>query len=58
MPSDSDWVLYGINGFDPGLMHNAIYHWSFFNCRRYDDEPNSSDELSRTVLSFGFTKVG
>ncbi len=27
MPSDSDWVLYGINGFDPGLMHNAIYQW-------------------------------
>jgi hypothetical protein len=20
-------VLYGINGFDPGLMHNAIFHW-------------------------------
>ena len=27
MPADSDWVLYGINGFDPGLMHNAIYQW-------------------------------
>jgi hypothetical protein len=27
MPSESDWVFYGINGFDPGLMHNAIYHW-------------------------------
>ncbi|MBI5383510.1 MAG: lamin tail domain-containing protein [Verrucomicrobia bacterium] len=27
MPADSDWVFYGINGFDPGLMHNAIYHW-------------------------------
>jgi hypothetical protein len=27
MPEESDWVLYGINGFDPGLMHNAIYHW-------------------------------
>jgi hypothetical protein len=27
MPSDSDWVLYGINQFDPGLMHNAIYQW-------------------------------
>lgn len=27
MPQESDWVLYGINGFDPGLMHNAIFHW-------------------------------
>jgi hypothetical protein len=27
MPDESDWVLYGIDGFDPGLMHNAIYHW-------------------------------
>src|SRR6185436_6777291 len=27
MPSDSDWVFYGINQFDPGLMHNAIYQW-------------------------------
>ncbi len=27
MPSDSDWVLYGINQFDPGLMHNAIFYW-------------------------------
>jgi len=21
------WVLYGIDGFDPGLMHNAIFYW-------------------------------
>jgi len=27
MPAESDWVLYGINGFDPGMMHNAIFHW-------------------------------
>lgn len=27
MPADSDWVLHGINGFDPGLMHNALYQW-------------------------------
>jgi hypothetical protein len=27
MPPESDWVLYGINGFDPSLMHNAIFHW-------------------------------
>ncbi|MFM1769208.1 MAG: hypothetical protein RJA22_1737 [Verrucomicrobiota bacterium] len=27
MPPESDWVLYGINGFDQSLMHNAIYHW-------------------------------
>jgi hypothetical protein len=27
MPDESDWVLYGIDGFDPGLMHNAIFHW-------------------------------
>jgi hypothetical protein len=27
MPAESDWVLYGINGFDSGLMHNAIFHW-------------------------------
>ncbi len=27
MPDESDWVLYGINGFDPGLMHNAIFYW-------------------------------
>lgn len=27
MPAESDWVLYGIDGFDPGLMHNAIFHW-------------------------------
>jgi len=27
MPAESDWVFYGINGFDPGLMHNAIFHW-------------------------------
>jgi hypothetical protein len=27
MPAESDWVLYGINGFDPGLMHNAIFYW-------------------------------
>ncbi len=27
MPAESDWVLYGINGFDPGLMHNTIFYW-------------------------------
>lgn len=27
MPEESDWVLYGINGFDPSLMHNAIFYW-------------------------------
>ena len=27
LPAESDWVFYGINGFDPGLMHNAVFHW-------------------------------
>ena len=27
MPSDSDWVLLGLNGFDPPLLHNAVYQW-------------------------------
>jgi len=27
MPPESDWVLYGINGFDTSLMHNPIFQW-------------------------------
>src|SRR5206468_1731830 len=27
MPPESDWVFYGIDGFDPSLMHNAIFYW-------------------------------
>ncbi|HXJ57444.1 MAG TPA: lamin tail domain-containing protein [Verrucomicrobiae bacterium] len=35
MPPESDWVFYGINGFDPSLMHNAIFHWFGRNVGRY-----------------------
>ncbi|HXJ71569.1 MAG TPA: CotH kinase family protein, partial [Candidatus Dormibacteraeota bacterium] len=38
MPAESDWVMYGINGFDPGLMHNAIFHWFGRGIGRYSSK--------------------
>ena len=35
LPPESDWVLYGIDGFDPGMMHNAIFHWFGRGIGRY-----------------------
>ncbi|HXI52822.1 MAG TPA: lamin tail domain-containing protein, partial [Candidatus Saccharimonadales bacterium] len=38
MPAESDWVMYGINGYDPGLMHNAIFHWFGRGIGRYSSK--------------------
>ncbi len=35
MPAQSDWVFYGIDGFDPSLMHNAIFYWFGRQLGRY-----------------------
>jgi hypothetical protein len=35
MPADSDWLFWSINGFDPGMMHNTIFHWFGRQTGRY-----------------------
>ena len=71
LPSDSDWVLYGINQFDPGQMHNAIYQWlgkslGIFNMRtRYvevfrkiDSGPVTTNDYFGLYLLLETPKVG
>jgi len=50
MPADSDWVLYGINGFDPGLMHNAIFHWFGNNTDKYASRTKYVEVFYKTGL--------
>ena len=48
MPAESDWVLYAINGFDPGLMHNAIFHWFGRNLGRYSSRTRYCEVFLKT----------
>jgi len=48
MPAESDWVLYSINGFDPGMMHNAIFHWFGRNLGRYSSRTRYVEVFQKT----------
>ncbi len=49
MPAESDWVLYAINGADPGLMHNAIFHWFGRNIGRYSSRTRYCEVFLKTT---------
>ena len=48
MPADSDWLFHGINGFDPGLMHNAIFHWLGRQVGRYSSRTRYVEVFLKT----------
>jgi len=51
MPPESDWVFYGIDGFDPGLMHNAIFHWFGRGIGRYSSRTRMSRSSERSTAA-------
>ncbi|HYV30507.1 MAG TPA: CotH kinase family protein, partial [Candidatus Binatia bacterium] len=48
MPAQSDWVFYGIDGFDPGLMHNAIFYWVGRQLNRYSSRTRYVEVFRKT----------
>ena len=50
MPAESDWVFYGINAFDQGLMHNAIFHWFGDQLGHYSSRTRYVEVFRKTTL--------
>jgi hypothetical protein len=48
LPADSEWLFHGINGFDPGLMHNAIFHWLGRQVGRYSSRTRYVEVFLKT----------
>lgn len=49
MPAESDWVFFGINGFDPTLMHNSIFHWFGNRLGKYSSRTRYVEVFRKTT---------
>jgi len=49
LPADSDWLIWSINGFDPGMMHNALFHWFGRQMGRYSSRTRYVEVFFKTA---------